>query len=655
MFPLDGLAQFKDLHNFGGAADGKQPYGNLLIAGSKMYGMTPQGGGTFRFGTLFKCNLDGSGYTVLHRFMVGATDGRFPVSSLILSGATLYGTTQVGGAEDRGTVFKINTDGSGFAVLHSFVGGVSQGQNPNGSLILSGSTLYGTTTYGGGGSGVFDNCGTIFKIQTDGSGFSVIHNFFGGDTGGRSPNGALLLSGTTFYGLTTFGGPGDMGIVFKIETDGSGFTLLHTFGPGGGSGREPRGSLILSGSTLYGMTSEGGALGAGTIFKIGTDGGGFAVLHSFSGGAADGGKPWDSLFLSSTSLFGMTYQGGVSNAGTIFKIETDGNGFDLLRSFSGGAKDGKNPLGSLSRSENTFYGMTQRGGSYDQGIVFSLPPPRISGTVYWGGSGLQDVVMAGLPGNPRTDASGRYAATVVFGWNGSVTPSKAGYAFTPASSSYTGINSDQINKDYSARLTKYVRLTAPNGGESLVLGQLQRITWSSAGLSGNVRLELFRYGIKVGVIASVPIAPAAYSWPAGRFGGGMAAAGSGYTVRVVTSDSLYGDNSDDPFTLAKSPSVRVVSPNGGESWLRNSQRTITWVCVGISGNVRLVLFKGGVKLGTIATVSAFPGSYNWKVGAYSNSTAAAGNGYKVRVVTVDSLTGDTSDASFTIAARAPSS
>ena len=69
------------------------------------------------------------------------------MGSLTLSGSTLYGMTLSGGANGNGTIFSINTDGSGFQNLFSFSG--TNGDNPHGSLTLSGSTLYGMTSAGG--------------------------------------------------------------------------------------------------------------------------------------------------------------------------------------------------------------------------------------------------------------------------------------------------------------------------------------------------------------------------------------------------------------------------------------------------------------------------------------------------------------------------
>src|SRR4030042_1374463 len=93
-------------------------------------------------------------YRVLHHFAGGANDGAMSECSLICSDSTLYGMTSYGGSSDLGTIFKINTDGNSFQVLHSFTSPAVDGTFPTGSLILSGSTLFGmacslNTSYGG--------------------------------------------------------------------------------------------------------------------------------------------------------------------------------------------------------------------------------------------------------------------------------------------------------------------------------------------------------------------------------------------------------------------------------------------------------------------------------------------------------------------------
>ncbi len=88
-------------------------------------------------------------FTLLHSFAGATADGKGPTNSLTLGGSALYGTTNSGGAYDYGCVFKINTNGTGFALLHSFPDITNDGKYPVGPLVLSGTTLYGMTTNGG--------------------------------------------------------------------------------------------------------------------------------------------------------------------------------------------------------------------------------------------------------------------------------------------------------------------------------------------------------------------------------------------------------------------------------------------------------------------------------------------------------------------------
>ena len=275
-------------------------------------------------------------FSILGDFGGGEWGGNFS----ILSGPTLYWVATYGDAAGGiGTILKINTDGTGSEVMYSFSG--SDGIYPNGSLVLSGSTLYGTTANGGSGytgaptgsgQGATGN-GVIFKINTDGTGFEILHSFSGAPGDGASPAGTLTLSGSTLYGMTSGGSAdGSSGTIFQINTDGTGFQVLYSFTWGVCYG--PTGSLTLSGSTLYWMTTYSANNYSGGIFKINTDGTGFQVLHYFSGGASDGANPGGSLTLSGSTLYGATPYGGPWSTpyvsmglGTIFKINTDGTGY----------------------------------------------------------------------------------------------------------------------------------------------------------------------------------------------------------------------------------------------------------------------------------------------------------------------------------------
>jgi uncharacterized repeat protein (TIGR03803 family) len=188
--------------SFENREDGAEPFAGVVLSGETLYGATVAG-------TIFRVNTDGSSFTVLKR--LAWPEGAFPEADLVLSGSTLYGTTLAGGDWGYGTVFKLNTDGSGFTVLKSFTG--DDGRGPRAGLTLSGSALYGTTadTYEGGST----NWGTVFMLSTDGTGFQVLKYFTGSE--GAHPSCNLVLSDSTLYGTTTSGGPLGGGVVFSLS------------------------------------------------------------------------------------------------------------------------------------------------------------------------------------------------------------------------------------------------------------------------------------------------------------------------------------------------------------------------------------------------------------------------------------------------------
>ena len=219
----------------------------------------------------------------------------------------------------------------------------SDGARPWAGLVLSGSTLYGTTR-GGGSSGE----GTVFKVNTNGTGYTVLIRF----AANGHPYAGLVLCSNELYG-TTFGdtmvptAPG-FGIVFKVATNGTGFTELKDFDDNSGSdGMNPVGGLVLNGSTLYGTTSGSGYSG-GTVFKVNTNGADFTVLKRFTN-SPDGANPAANLVLDGSMLYGTTCWGGSSSNGVVFKVDTNGTGYAILKSFSalsnGTNSDGRDPLG----------------------------------------------------------------------------------------------------------------------------------------------------------------------------------------------------------------------------------------------------------------------------------------------------------------------
>ena len=369
---LTTLVQFTGT---GGTASGLNPYGSLTLGGTRLYGMTNSGGANGD-GNIFSAGTDGTNYQNLVSFTGagGTASGEAPNGSLTLSGTTLYGMTTAGGADGFGNIFSVGTDGMNYQNLVSFTGagGAASGEAPYGSLTLSGTALYGMTSAGGANVD-----GNIFSVRTDGTNYQNLVSFTG--TGGTAigdlPHGSLTLSGTMLYGMTLQGGANFFGNVFSAGTGGTNYQNLVSFTgtSGSASGQHPQGSLTLDGTTLYGMTGEGGAIGFGNVFTVGTDGTNYQNLISFTGtsGTASGQDPLGSLTLSGTTLYGMTQNGGADAAGNIFSVGIDGSDYRNLYSFTGGSDGGK-PTGDLTLSGGTLFGMTSVGGANNDGTLFAL-------------------------------------------------------------------------------------------------------------------------------------------------------------------------------------------------------------------------------------------------------------------------------------------
>ncbi|HUD45727.1 MAG TPA: choice-of-anchor tandem repeat GloVer-containing protein [Candidatus Baltobacteraceae bacterium] len=378
-------APYRLVHAFrGGKSDGRTPTyeASLTPAGPYLYGMT-QDGGQYNNGVLFQIKTDATPIKIVHAFngwavlnMTGSKeDGALPCGTPVLDGSTLYGMTQEGGSNGfeygEGTVFSVNTNGGGFQVLHSF-GALNDGYNPRGSLILSGSTLYGMTE-AGGTNGISE--GIIFSIGTDGSGYQILHSFI---SEGGAPQGSLTLWDGTLFGMTA-------GEIFLLNTNGSGYLPVHVFAGAPYDGANASGSLVREGAYLYGMTSGGGANSVGTVFQLYLIGSRFQILHSFA--LDEAYQPFGDLTLSGSTLYGMTYggvtnfHGGFGGSGAVFQIDTNGSGYQVMHTFQfpSPASDGSLPYGTPIVLGSELYGMTSLGGSEglplgstDGGCIFSL-------------------------------------------------------------------------------------------------------------------------------------------------------------------------------------------------------------------------------------------------------------------------------------------
>lgn len=304
--------------------------------------------------------------TTLHSFNGG--DGLSPEATLVQgSDGNFYGTTVLGGAHNKGTVFKIDATGS-LTTLHSFSGFPSDGAVPVGGLIQgTDGNFYGTTASGGA---FFE--GMVFRITSTGA-VTVLHSFNSFFHEGAVPVGALIQgSDGNFYGTTVLGGDHFLGTVFEIDAAGN-LTTLHSFSGSPGDGANPIAALAQgSDGNFYGTTPSGGQNFQGTVFRI-TPAGAFTVLHSFSGYPGEGGVPFAALVQGSDSdFYGTTAVGGPHSKGTVFKIDAAGN-LTTLHSFSGSPNEGANPVAGLAQgNDGNFYGTTALGGTGSRGAIFKI-------------------------------------------------------------------------------------------------------------------------------------------------------------------------------------------------------------------------------------------------------------------------------------------
>jgi uncharacterized repeat protein (TIGR03803 family) len=359
---------FDTLASFDGT-NGNAPFRMSLVQGidGNLYGTT-QWGGANGEGAVFKIGPAGSLSTV-YSFcsQPNCLDGQNPLASLVLAtDLNFYGTTYYGGADGGGTIFRITPSGN-LTTIYSFP--IPVNGYPSGSysalIQATDGNLYGTTYFGG-----TENFGSVFKITLAGV-LTILHSFdFYSE--GEEPNALVQGSDGNFYGTTTTGGePGGQGIVFKMTPSGD-LTILHHFYLAGGATPEAGLNQGTDGE-FYGTT----VCCAGTVFKI-TSAGVLTVLYQFGGSAqGDGAYPTaaviqatDGNFYGTTSSGGDFTCGPPGGCGTLFLI-TPGGTLTTLHNFA--STEGNYPAGGLVQATNgNFYGTTSGGGASNDGTVFSL-------------------------------------------------------------------------------------------------------------------------------------------------------------------------------------------------------------------------------------------------------------------------------------------
>lgn len=410
---------FTNLASFAGT-NGANPQLGAVAQGTdgNFYGTT-HNGGTSSAGTVFKLTPAGK-ITAVYNFcsLTSCTDGSNPNGGLVLgTDGNFYGVTELGGANNLGTVFKITTAGK-LSTLHSFTG--TDGEIPQAPLIQAANgNFYGSTLAGGTG---ISNSGTVFQITSRGV-FTSLYTFCPSGvpcTDGSAPSGLVQGTDGNLYGTTYGGGPSGCfggGAAWKVTTTGK-LTVLHSFcGADGIGGYYPNARLVLGANgNFYGTTAAGGSNGVseqGTIFEL-TSTGTLTTLYSFclQSGCPDGSNPLALILATDGNFYGTTLYDGAFGHGSVFEFTTAGV-LTTLHSFN--STDGATPFGTLLEATNgTLYGSTYTGGNSNQGTVYSVanslpafvqtlaPSAKVAGAVTIYGLNLTGATAVSFNGTAAT-------------------------------------------------------------------------------------------------------------------------------------------------------------------------------------------------------------------------------------------------------------
>ena len=353
---------FKVLHAFSFSDLGYVPTGDLVLnAAGDIFGTTATGN---QSGTVFRYVPSANSFQFLFSF-TGAGDGAKPQGSLVLAGGSLYGTTASGGASNAGTVYRLDLASSALTTLHTF-GGAADGASPYGGLTLHNGELFGAALQAGA-----DNGGALYRVKPSAPTLTPLYAF--DPKAENSPIGNVVVDGAgVIYGANELYARSSTGGVYSYDPATGKFTVLHAF-TDKKMGAVPFAGVALFENALYGTTYRGGQHNFGTVWKYDLAKQTFSVLHSFAG-AADGEQPQARPAITSGGmLYGTAYAGGTSSYGTVYKINLRTEKFTVIHDFNGA--DGQNPEAGIALGKGgTLYGTTALGGSGGGGVVFSVTP-----------------------------------------------------------------------------------------------------------------------------------------------------------------------------------------------------------------------------------------------------------------------------------------
>lgn len=387
-FLRDSRADFEIVHALTSGGGAATPYSGLFEYDGRLYGTTHytaangSGGGTGG-STIYAVRPDGSDFTVL-RSLTQATDGNQLFQGLEIRDGWIYGAAKIGGSHGGGTLFRMQTTGSNFTVLHHFGSGTDAAYPYAAPVTLpSTGVLYGMTYLGGTA-----NTGALYSYDPATGSYGLRHSFL---APGTKPFGGLTAVGDWLYGMTSdHRSTTDHGSIFRYRPSDDTFQTVHQFA-GGSAGGYPYDSLVWDGDNhLFGTTLGFYPFGGettpladqGVVFSLTVDAGAFTVLHDFTQVQGDGAKPNSAMLLAPDGwLYGISHGteiwGGAGyEYGTLYRLHPDGSDFEVLHTFDSMA-DGNVPMRSLLWRDDAVWGTTAFGGMGDgfgNGTVWKFTP-----------------------------------------------------------------------------------------------------------------------------------------------------------------------------------------------------------------------------------------------------------------------------------------
>ncbi len=354
--PLQTLHEFQPL-------EGDNPGPLTLASDGRFYGAATYGG-ALHFGTVFAMDKRGN-VEVLHSFDANV-DGQYPATKLLAaSDGYLYGTVRYGGVSACGSLFRVSPVTGVYEVMHPFavLGRRTEGCNPGGAMVQGpDGWIYGTTESGGK-----SDAGTVYKWNPANGKFKTLRNFAGWGTGdGYEPASLALSPSGQLYGVTSRGGPFDVGTIYSLNPDGTDYRVVFSFTYETDTmGAGPYGQLLLAkDGNFYGATGSGG-LCCGTIFRLAPDGT-VSLVYTFEFFGDIGWHVSGDLALGPDGLmYGATGGSGIEGGGTVFSMSTAGEAH-VLHAFSYSGTPNA-PRTGLTLAGSYMYGSASRG--FSEGTV----------------------------------------------------------------------------------------------------------------------------------------------------------------------------------------------------------------------------------------------------------------------------------------------